>query len=179
MLRLLLPLVLIGASIGIFVMYTNPTYQNIQQLSAQSSAYDDALNKAQELRSVRDQLLTKSNNFSPSDLDKLQQVLPDNVDNIRLIININNIAARHGLSLSNVDLGNIGGKTTTPSDNGSIGSVDISFSVTTSNYDTFLAFVQDLEHSLRLIDITKLAFSAPSGTTAVTYAMSVRTYWLH
>ena len=166
-------------------MYTNPTYQASKALQTEASAYDDALTKSQELRSVRDQLLSKRNTFSATDVQKLQEALPDNVDNIRFIIDINNIASRHNISLTNVQLGTISGSGTADaataaaiSSSGSlVGSVDIGFSINAS-YDNMLAFLQDLEHSLRLIDVQKLSFAASqSGTTD--YAFTIRTYWLH
>ena len=77
-------LILVGAAIGLFVLFTNPTYQTIKDLQVQNNSYDDALNKAKELHTVRDGLITKRNAFPPADIDKLQHILPDNVDNIRL-----------------------------------------------------------------------------------------------
>jgi hypothetical protein len=168
--------VFIIAAIGLFVVFTNPTYQASKDLQTQVASYDDALNKSQELRSVRDQLLSKRNTFSPDDVQKVTAMLPDNVDNIRLIIDINNIASRHNLALKNVQLGTVGAGThvsTGPAN--SVGSVDIGFTVNAS-YDTMLAFLQDLEHSLRLIDVEKLAFNASAITD---YSFTIRTYWLH
>ena len=52
-----MPIVLVIAAIGLFVVYTNPTYQATKALQSQASAYDDALTKSQQLRSIRDQLL--------------------------------------------------------------------------------------------------------------------------
>ena len=179
-----MPIILIAAAAGLFMLYTNPTYQNIKDLSAQNASYDAALTKAQELHTVRDQLLARRNSFANDNIDKLQHVLPDNVDNIRLIIDINNIASRHNLALTNVDLGTIGGDTkiATPAAietaSSPIGTVDVGFSVNTSNYDDFLAFIQDLEHSLRVVDVSKITFvGGAAGVT--TYTMTVRTYWLH
>src|SRR4051812_30748577 len=105
MAKLFLPIILVAAAIGLFMLYTNPTYQAIKGLTTQNQSYYTALQKAQELHSVRDQLLNTRNSFSNDDLAKLQHTLPDNVDNIRLIIDINNIASRHNLALNNVDLG--------------------------------------------------------------------------
>ena len=175
-----MPLMLVAAAIGLFVWYTNPTYQTIKSLSIQNASYDNALNKAQELRGLRDSLLNKRNGFAPADLDKLQKILPDNVDNIRLIIDINTIATRHNLALTNVDLGAVSKQAAAAAsgDTSPVGSVDVGFSVTTANYSDFLAFVQDVEHSLRLVDVTKISFSA-AASGPITYTMSVRTYWLH
>jgi Tfp pilus assembly protein PilO len=182
MMRLFVPLILLAAAIGLFVVYTNPTYQTIKDLQIQNNSYDDALNKAQELHAVRDQLLSKRNSFSTDDIDKLQHILPDNVDNIRLIIDINNIASRHNLSLTNVDLGDLSLKKNagTAVEGGAdpVGSVVVGFAVSTANYDDFLSFLQDLEHSLRLVDVNKISFTAGTGG-GTTYTMNIQTYWLH
>ncbi len=179
--RLFIPIIFIVAAVGLFVVYTNPTYQASKALSAQVAAYNDALDKSQELRSVRDQLLSKRNTFSTNDVQKLQETLPDNVDNIRLIIDINNIASRHGLSLSGVNIGDISGSNSQTAlaagSSGPVGNVSVSFAVMTS-YDGMLSFLNDLEHSLRLIDVQKLAFTAGAGDSS-TYAFTIRTYWLH
>ncbi len=184
--RLLVPIILIIAAIGLFVVYTNPTYQASKALATKAASYDNALTKSQELRTERDKLLSKRNTFAPDDVQKIEEILPDNVDNIRLIIDINNIASRHGLSLSNVQIGNVGSGAaasaaaalSASAGAGPVGSVDIGFSVTTS-YDTMLSFIQDIEHSLRLIDIQKLSFAAPGDTGNSSYSFNIRTYWLH
>src|SRR3569623_770324 len=104
--RYLLPVILIIAAIGLFVAYTNPAYQGgVKELQAKQASYDDALGKSQELKSVRDQLLSRYNTFSAEDKDKLEELLPDNVDNIRLVIDINNVAARHNLAEKSLQIG--------------------------------------------------------------------------
>lgn len=164
-------------------MYTNPQYQVVKELSAQAAQYDDALNKAKDLRATRDALLSKRNTFSQDDIDRLQRALPDNVDNIRLIIDINNIASRHGLSLKSVAVGDVSDSAASRSavavgNSGSpIGSVTVNFTVT-ADYGSFLAFLHDLEHSLRIVDVESISFKSSSGSTN-DYGLSIRTYWLH
>jgi Tfp pilus assembly protein PilO len=183
MTRFLIPVVLLAAAIGLFVLYTNPNYQTIKELSVQAASYDDALNKSAELRGLRDKLLSTRATFSNDDVVKLSHVLPDNVDNIRLIIDINNIAARHHLTLTGVELGNTssganqGSAVAVGPSGSSVGSVTVGFGVTAS-YDDFLAFLSDLEHSLRIVDVTKISFTSGSGTLN-NYQLEIRTYWLH
>lgn len=183
MIRFLLPIILLITAIGLFSLYTNPTYQNIKVLSAKAASYQEALTKAQELRSVRDDLLKKRNEFSPELVTKLNHMLPDNVDNIRLIIDINNIAARHNLTLTDVSLGDISDGST-PRNSGAVGStgepvgsVEVGFTIVAS-YEAYLAFLEDLEHSLRIVDVTKVSFKPESGNIT-NYQFSIRTYWLH
>lgn len=181
--RIVVPSILIIASIGLFIMFTNPTYQRALGLTAQNDAYEDALTKSKELRAERDKLLAKRNTFSSDSIQKLERALPDNVDNIRLIIDINNIAARHGLTLKNVSLGTVSDSSSARSvlavgsSGEPVGSVDLDFGLSAS-YDDFLAFLLDLEHSLRLVDVERIAFS--TGTTGTyDFDVSIRTYWLH
>jgi hypothetical protein len=183
--RYLLPLILIAAAIGLFVAYTNPTYQvGIKSLTVKEQSYDDALNKSQELKRVRDQLLSKYNTFSADDKAKLEDLLPDNVDNIRLVIDINNIAARHNLAVKSLQIGDTASDKTPRSSTAvgasgaQVGSVDLGFTVS-SDYDSFLAFLYDLEHSLRLIDIQKISFNSNSATPLTDFSVTIRTYWLH
>ena len=181
--RTLLPIVLIIASIGLFVMYINPTYAQIGGLNAQLQQYDVALNQSAQIRQVRGTLLARRNTFSTSDVDRIERLLPDNIDNIRLIIDINDIAARYHLQLANVAVssqaassaGSVGGG------GGPLGTVNLSFTVG-ATYDNFVAFLQDLQRSLRLIDITHIKFNTadtdPSARGALKYDIQLQTYWL-
>jgi Tfp pilus assembly protein PilO len=183
MTRILVPVLLLGAALGLFVFYTNSAFQDIKTLSAERASYDEALTKAQQLRELRDKLLKTRASFSADDVAKLAHVLPDNVDNIRLIIDINNIATRHNVVLSDVQLGDttksVGqtsalavGPTGSP-----IGTVQVGFSVA-AHYEDFLAFLQDLEHSLRIVDVDKLSLKTGVGDLDI-YTFEIRTYWLH
>lgn len=179
--RGILPFVLILIAIGLFVVYTNPAYQETKSLSTQLASYDDALNQSTQVLKLRDQLLEKRNALSADDVNKLQLLLPDNIDNIRLIIDINDIAARYHLQVQGISVGSteaasaeqtsgVGGNAS------AVGSVTLSFSVNAS-YAEFLAFLHDLEHSLRLIDVTSIAFSA-TGKDLDSYSLTINTYWL-
>ncbi len=185
--RIIIPSVLIAAAVGLFAMYTNPTYQGsggIKSLQTQVSAFNEALDKAQELKSSRDKLISKRNTFSADNVQKLERILPDNVDNIRFVIEINGIAARRNLSLKNVSLGTISdaksGRSTLAvgSSGDPVGSAEISFALS-ATYDEFLAFLQDLERSLRMVDIEKISFKPSDMGDRYDYSLTIRTYWLH
>ncbi len=181
MTRIILPIILLAAALGLFGMYTNPNFQAIKQLSTEQAAYNQALDKAQELRAVRDQLLARRASFSDEDVNKLSHTLPDNLDNIRLIIDINNIASRHKAAISGVQLGSTqgggaGSSLATGPSGSAVGTVEIGFSIS-ATYDDFLAFEEDIEHSLRILDVTHISFS--TGGDLNTYSYTIKTYWLH
>ena len=165
------------------MFYTNPTYQTIKSLRAQAAEYDDALNKSKELRTIRDELNSRRNAFPQESVQKLERILPDNVDNIRFAIEIDNIANRRNLSIGALKLGEVSDSRAQKSplavgaSGDAVGSVGVGFEIE-ARYDDFLAFLQDLEVSLRLIDIEKISFRAPEGGESK-YSFAIRTYWLH
>ncbi|HYF12995.1 MAG TPA: type 4a pilus biogenesis protein PilO [Candidatus Paceibacterota bacterium] len=177
------PLLIALTAVSLFVLYTNPTYQSAKALQEEVRSYDAALDKSQELRKTRDQKIAAYNTFSAENKQRLERVLPDHVDSIHLIIDINSIAARHGLTLSNVELGDISDRAVARnplavgSSGEAVGSLDINFAVVAS-YEDFLALMQDIEHSLRVMDVEHISFTAEErGLNS--YDISIRTYWLH
>jgi len=173
---------LIGVSIGLFYMFIGPTYSEIQSKRAEKAQYDDALNNSQEILALRDSLLSKYNSFLPGDLARLEKLLPDQINNVHLIIEIDSIASRYGMVIKDVRL--VSNETENSSEQqvlevqtSPFGLASLSFRVTGS-YDDYRAFVQDLEKSLRLIDITSVSFSSEKETDVYDVETSFNTYWL-
>lgn len=174
------PILLLVAAAGLFFTFTDPKYQEIKATQAQIATYDNALNNSKDLQKIRDDLLTVYNSISREDLKRLELLLPDTVDNIRLVLDIDTIASRYGVVIKNLKLNS------SPSTSGSfdptpekIKSLDLSFSVA-SDYETFIAFVRDLEESLRIIDLVEVKFVAQetSSNIAPDQSVTIRTYWM-
>jgi Tfp pilus assembly protein PilO len=208
-----------------FLGYINPTYtsatgsldsneKSIKELQSEKQDYTDALGRTREIELARSNLLQKLNNLSENDKEKIAKILPDHIDAVRLIIDIENIAAKYGMSLSKIVLtasGDVSKKQTAVSseggadfgtlavgpDSSAYGSVKLGFSVV-GTYDDFISFLKEMENSLRIVDITSLAFNtgraASSGTTVsgqspaslalldasgmYSYSVTIRTYYL-
>lgn len=189
MIKVIFPTLMLLGSIGLFVFFTNPTYTALQNANKTSDAYDQALNNSKELLKVRNDLTEKYNNLARSDRDRLLKLMPDNVDNIRLIIDIENIALKYGMKPKDVKydartakaaVGQI--QPATPEESirsqKDYGSFQLEFSVT-GTYQNFLNFIKDIEKSLRLVDIESISFqSSDSGNTALKYSVRIKTYWL-
>ncbi len=178
--QLFLSLFFLGVSIGLFFVFIDPHYANVQTLQAQNASLSQALDKSRELQEVRDGLRARYNTFSPTDLQKLTKLLPDNIDNIRLILDIDAIAVKHSLRVEEFGFSE-GGRTGRAREEGvtqegPYGSVIFKFSVK-SDYDTFRKFMDDLEKSLRIVDITSLGVVGGEGST-YTFNVAIRTYWL-
>jgi Tfp pilus assembly protein PilO len=194
--RFILPVILILIAIGLFFVFTNPIFNEIRVLQAEAYSYDEALGNSKMLENERDKLAAKYNSISTENLSKLKKFLPENVDNIRLILEIEQIAAPYGMTLKDVKY-NTGGEeaqTNTRAvfpgagsqENKEYGVFDLEFS-TSGSYGNFINFTRDLESNLRIVDISSIVFSSDVMTVAggksvpsdnYTYNFKIKTYWL-
>lgn len=183
MVKLTFPILFILLSIGLFFMYVDPTYKIIQETLKEEEKFNHALDKSKELQEVRDRLLSRYNTFSTEELNRLSKLLPDHVDNVRLILDIDHIASAYGMRIKNVAVGNKGNKP-----EGVIGpdivpyqSVSLAFSIV-SSYDALKDFIRDLEKSLRIVDITDISLASSKSilekSDLYEYNISLKTYWL-
>jgi Tfp pilus assembly protein PilO len=182
MLRYLLPLVLIVGSVLSFIYITNPIYQNIQVLQVQKTTYQGALDNAKKLLADYQGLITKYNAFSPESLDRLHKILPDTVDNISLVLEMERLGAENGMAITNVqfDGAGIGGKSSSQSQNKKpYNELNITFS-TQSTYPNFVQFMSELEKNLRVVDFSSVAFATSDTDTkgVQKYTVSITTYYL-
>ncbi len=184
MIRFLLFLVIIGGSIAAFLLYINPHYKNLSQLRQETASYSVALQNAEKLRAARDELQARYNAIPEEQIEAVESILPDNVDNIRLIIQMNSIALKTGMSsLRDVDYStDMQEAVTTRNSNSGAGEFQIRFS-TTGSYKNFLNFLATLEANLRLVDVTKISFDVVEDPTKGVldyhkYTITLKTYWL-
>ncbi len=191
MTKYLISLIFLGLGGAGFFLYTKPAYDSIQDDVLQMAQYDAALDKAAKLQARKQELLNKYNSFSQEDLTRLRKLLPDHVDNVALILDLDNLASRYGLGLENVDVSTPASAAVSKTAVGSIGaggqkhdSVTLKFS-TYGTYTNFTTFLRDLEASLRVVDLVSLSIAQGSGSATslgneplYTFNVALRTYWL-
>ncbi len=183
MIRFLLPLIVIFAAVGGYFKFTTPVLDQIDALRSERKILNTALSNAKKLRTVQEALLASYRELPAAELGRLDKFLPDNVDNVRLIIDINNIARKSGMSIKNIRINTEAGKEEASvieaqgGSNTELGTVTFDFSVTGS-YQNFQGFLRNLASSLRLIDVDAVTLSAGATGDVYTYGVSIKTYWL-
>lgn len=193
MIKMTLSAVGLALAGGIFFLFTQPTYDAIKVLGQEIGEFNQALDKASELQQLKQSLLSRYNAFNPADIDRLHKLLPDHVDNVRLVLDLDNLAARSGMALQNVIISNPSSEEGNPGVIGSIGggrqkhdSLTLKFA-TRGTYQSFVTFLQELEASLRVVDLVSLNLErevvaqseAKSGAEPIfRYDITIRTYWL-
>jgi len=185
------PIILIISSIAVFFGYVDPNYKgNIAQSNADYSKagvlflkdelvkYDDIVNSSTKIVAQRDVLVAKKNTITELDKTRLERLLPSNIDNIRLIIEISKIAEGRNLVARNISVGDItkNSNDTIGLDNSPYGVLSLRFTVNAS-YNNFQNFLKDLENNLRLLDVTNISFSA-TDSGFYDFNVTLNTYWL-
>jgi Tfp pilus assembly protein PilO len=176
--KYLMPIIFIVAAIAGFFLYTNPQYQALKLKMADYQKIVEANNKATTLRAVRQKLSEDRNKIAEVDVDKITKMIPDSVENVGLIIDIDNIASKYGMRIRNTKINEAAAKSGTAvgPDARKYGAITISFAVT-SSYENFLVFLRDLESSVRLVDLTGLTFSSVREGR-YDFNVTLQTYWL-
>lgn len=183
---------LIGA-VGLFLGFTQPKYDtSVAALRAEIRDLDTALLAAEKFKEKELQLTQEQRAIAPEQLARLEAFLPDSVDNVQLIVDMNSLAARSGVQLSDFDIvggeevgadqaaGAPGGGAVAPAF--ALGPAETTESLELSvsaigSYAAFRTFLDGIERSLRPLDIVELSVE-DSATGVYTYDITFRLYWL-
>lgn len=197
--KFFLPLSLILISGLLFFFIVDPMYKDVSGLRTNVATYNVALNNSTELQKTRDELVDVYKNIKREDKERLLHFLPNTVNNIRFILEIEQIASLHNMPIENIKFQNqdaeaakVGttGIGTVISSNNSVsgfpyGTFPVEFT-TTGTYSAFTSFLKDVEHNLRLVDVKSVNFTVPSADVrqagvdpnVYTFLLKVETYWL-
>ncbi len=179
----ILPLFALMIAAGIFLSYVNPTWSGqIAETKADIVSNDQALAAASAYATRQNTLAAARNAIDPENLTRLSAFLPDSVDNVGLILDLNALAARSGLSLSNIDVTK--NAVESPDAFGALpvarenptGSIDLSLSAI-GTYAALQTFLIGIEKSIRLLDVQEITVRG-SDTGLYTFQMKLRIYWL-
>jgi len=192
-------LIIIGSAAAVFLIIIVPKYDAIKVMQTENDSYKSSLATATQLKQSRDALMGKYNSIAKADLDNIQILLPDSVNNIKLIIQIDSIATKNGLtSLRSVDYnaekdssteGSSGAAPVGAAGKAPYGEFTMTFS-TSGTYKNFLTFLSDIEQNLRIVDVKSISFSSAGesggdkeknkdpNSASLSYKVTIKTYWL-
>lgn len=203
--KLIYPFIFFALTVFGFFWYLQPTYNEIQSIQEEIAAYDRTLSQVQQLQTELNSELEKQDAITNQQLQRLNRMLPETVDTVRYLIELDQIAAQHGMSINGVSFsgaperfGGSGGndegggndevsnESNGSSNNNSVNgynSLDTSFSVSGS-YKDVQNFMRDIERSSRLMDIMSFQLSTADGGDEEglqagnnQYEFTIRTYW--
>lgn len=195
MFKALTPIFALIIAAGLGFTYIQPQFIAIKAVQSEEKDYTEAIAKASELKALIDEKVRQVDSFNPVDLERLQTMLPDEVNEVSVVLDLDALARAQKMSLSSIEVrDSVGGNAgqvrqvaapppiedpaglpqaaavqTSP-----FSSREISFTVT-GTYEDFRKFVENLEQSLVFFDVVDLKFSESEGDLTA-YAMTIRTY---
>jgi len=146
--RIIISVILIAAAIAVLFFWGRSLWQDVQAFSSEKASYVSVISRMNQLRKTRDGLVQVYNTIPSQDLEKIKDLIPDTADTGTLVVELSNLANENRLLLKNINAR--GDKD---------GVLTVVFSVSGS-YENFADFLEKLEKSLRLIDVSKISFSA-------------------
>lgn len=172
-------IILILISVGLFYTFISPQYQKTGALRAEADEYKGVIDNVNMLVETRDRLMDQYRDFPKLEVERLNKILPDDVDMVRLAKDLDSIASAQGISISRISV---------EADKDDDARAIIESGVSThedsmvsfefiSTYESFKRFMADLEDSLRISDIESVSFEV-GESNLYEYRVSMRTYWL-
>jgi hypothetical protein len=180
----ILPIAIFLIALGSAYMYVYPKYQETVSLKAQAAQFDTALDTANKVQDLSSTISDTINAISPQDHATLDTILPDDVNRLELGNDLVALAAVQHITLTNITIGSdsTGAVATTPPQVGASArssdlqkmNVTLSFS---ASYQTFKAFLANLEQSLQLFTVDSFTVT-PADREPYTYQVQLSTYSL-
>lgn len=176
--RIIISFLFLATAVTLFFVKTQPNFNDIKTLQLEKQEYGDALANSRELQTLRDKLLSQYNAISQDDRDRLNKLLPFQIDSSNLIVMFEEIVKAHGILLKKIDV-----KESKQSADSSavLGEVSLPYKsinltlLVSGPYASILALFSDLDKSLRLIDVENISFSA-AATDTYEFSITARTY---
>lgn len=177
------PFIFILLSVAIFFVYIQDNQEKLKTLENVEKEYVIAQKSANDLRIKRELLVEKYKGIGLRDQDRLKLLLPDSVDNIRLLNDITKLAEgpAFGMALSNISISSASGDDSEQgiiidNSNTGYGTIRVSFGFI-ATYEDFKRFLRALELSLRIMDIKNITVRTSEGALN-SYTVVFDTYWL-
>ncbi len=192
--------ILIVLSIGVYLEFTQNVWNDTQSIIAVNGTYQNAITDAKKVNDKVAQIAASYNSISASDQDRMNKILPTNVDNIRLIIDLNSVALRRGFTLHDITVTSPANTAAQPAPAPvssaavasaaagtsilsvpqaplvSVDTVTVGFNAS-ATYQQFIQFMRDAEADLHILDVSHL--SVKSHDNGIDdYTVEFKTYWL-
>lgn len=195
--KYIFPTILILIAGGIYFTFTQGQIEKLSSLRATNAAYEKAVENATELVKRRDQVIAAYNSISPDNIDRLDKILPEEVDIVRLIIDVRTLFGRRGVTINAIQTehdSTVVKKENTARPNLSadvvadapletdntadaVEPVAVSFEFVTT-YPVFVQLLKDMESSLRVVDVSKVEMEPDEDQNKIKFTLELRTYWI-
>lgn len=191
MFRIVRPIAAIIIALLVLFFFVRPMYADLNAVQEDVSEYHEVLSDAEEFNQRLNNLYTTQNSFSALERERLDLLVPEKIDEIRALVDLEALANREGLLFRDIDAALEEGEESRASSerrnvnvpvakddfDGRLESRDVTFTVS-GTYRQFRAFIRQIEQSLILMEVVKIDFKSSAETTQWDYNVTVRIFAL-
>ena len=181
--RTLSPFLSIIVAIVLFVFFIKPTYYETNALRDDAREYREAASSYIEFTEILKQKIEEKEKFTSGE-KKLNLLIPEEIDSTQLLVDLKSLANRNGLLFGNIVVVEGEALDMEEEDEDSVIDerarlvpTDISFELI-GTYSQFKSFLEDLESSQVLFEVTSLTFDTTEQKMFQQFSFTVRTYAL-
>jgi hypothetical protein len=190
--KIITPILLFIVSVGLFFSYIKPAYGTLNKLREQSIRLDKAIKESEVLLGRHADLMEKYNNISSVNKTRFKQFLPDALDSVGLIIEMDFLATKNNLDITTFEVPVIGGANLNKNrrtrqvkkdteDNSPVHTATFVVECDGDYFD-FKNFLLDVEKSLLPLDVVELEVNVaditePGTEMGISYKIKLQTYW--
>ncbi len=151
------------AAIALFWFWTRPYLDEIDTLIVNRDVLQKALEDSKELQKARDVLVEKYNSITADDLKRLSKIVPKDSETTKLLVQLEDTASKAGVVIKNFNITAnqrvFQSSTQLSSETPFPDTAFLDLSVAAS-YESMKFFLEELQKSLRVIDVDGLSFSS-------------------
>ena len=180
----IMPFIIIVVSLGAYFTYIKPTIGEVKSLSQDRTGYVNVLSKTRELKETREGVLTVYNSIADESIDRLNKIIPETFSPILFINDLTAQVASRGMTVKDFRTSELKAENRdaliSQSKKDPYKTTVVNFSVS-GPYSEFLKLLNDLESSLRLMDVVGITVRSNSRSTSdnsLDYVLEVKTYSL-
>lgn len=181
-------ILLVIISVVIVFTYIRPSFQEMKSVQDETQEYKEALENATTFNQELQRLLSVANSYSSSELRLLERYLPDRVDVIAVMRDIETIVKNNKMALTGLSSELSGTEaynpTNVPQGQANSDTKENSLYVqqfvveTAGTYDQFKLLLQDFERNAYPLEVVRIGF-IPGEGTLYTFSIVLETYALN
>lgn len=170
--RILITILLVGAGGAVLQTYVRPIWGTIAERRVEIATVEDAISKTQDVIRLRDELVSKYNAVSQSDIERVRSFLPAGSDVTGMLMDVDVLTKAAGVKLTSIGFQEKAGGATPVA-----GLETLALSINVSgSYEAFQVFLDALERNLRLMDVVDISFGGGEKDD-YQFTLRVRTYY--
>lgn len=151
-------------------------FSEIKITQGETAQFAEAATKAQELNAELARKLNEKRSYSADSLERLNALVPESINEVRVLTDLNEIARGHNMLFGNVSVEKtddaVSRPGASPEETGRVITHTVSYpDITTTSmsfsligtYEQFKSFLADAERSLVMVEVTNIDFVAGEG----------------